>query len=146
PVDPPPELDPVDDIAPLVRPAELCAAADPPRQLEKVKCLEDHVVELEERQRLLAVEPQLHTLECQHSVDREMLADLAQELNIFEPVEPVGVVDHDRVAWTLAERQEMLEHAADAGNIRVDLLVGEELSALVLASGVSNFRRSAAHH
>ena len=39
---------------------------------------QDHVVEFEERQRLLAVEPLLDGIEAQHPVDREMLADVAQ--------------------------------------------------------------------
>src|SRR3712207_8827755 len=45
----------------------------PARQLQEVIGLEDHVVEFQEGERLLPVEPQLHALEAQHPVDREML-------------------------------------------------------------------------
>ena len=91
-----------------------------PRQLEEVVGLEDHVVEFEEGQRLLAVEPQLDAVEGQHPVDREMRADVAQERDVVERVEPVGIVDHDRVGRAVAEGQEALEHAPDRGDVGVD--------------------------
>ena len=53
-------------------------------QLAKIVSLEDHVVELEESQRLLALEPQLDRIERQHPVDREMRTYLAQQLDIAE--------------------------------------------------------------
>ena len=43
------ELDPVDDISPLVRPSHLQDAAEAPGQLDEIVGLEDHVVELDER-------------------------------------------------------------------------------------------------
>ena len=80
------ELDAVDDVAPLVGPAHLQTAIQPPRQLEEVVGLQDHVVEFEEGQRLLAVEPRLDALEAQHPVDAEVPADVAQEVEVVEPV------------------------------------------------------------
>ena len=121
-VDPAGELDAVDDIAPLVRAAELQPAAGAPRQLEEVVGLEDHVVEFEEGQRLLALEPEPDAVEGQHPVDREMRADVAQEGDVVERVEPVGIVDHDRVGRAVAEGQEALEDAADRGDVGVDRL------------------------
>ena len=53
------ELDAVDDVAPLVGAAHLQDAAIAPRQLDEVVGLQDHVVELDEGQLLLALEPEL---------------------------------------------------------------------------------------
>ena len=145
PIDAPRQLDPVDDIAPLVRSAELRPAAEAARQLQEVVRLEDHVVELEEGQRLLAVEPQAHAVEGQHAVDGEMTADVAQERDVFEPVEPIVIVDQDRVGRAVAERQEALEHAADRRDVCVDLLVGQQLARLVLARRIADLGRAAAH-
>jgi hypothetical protein len=47
-VDPAAKLDAVDDVAPLIRSAELEDAARAPRQLEEIIGLKDHVVEFEE--------------------------------------------------------------------------------------------------
>ena len=52
------EVDAVDDVAPLVGAAHLQAAAVALGELDEVVGLQDHVVEFEEGQRLLAVEPQ----------------------------------------------------------------------------------------
>ena len=78
------EIDAVDDVAPLVRAAHLQHAAVAPVQLDEIVGLQDHVVEFEERQLLLAVEPQLHRIEGQHAVDGEMPADVAQEIDVVE--------------------------------------------------------------
>src|SRR3546814_13585379 len=73
------------------------------REFAEVVGLENHVIEFEERQRLLAIEPQLDRIEAQHPVDREMLADRAQEGDVFERVEPSGIVEHHRIRWPAAE-------------------------------------------
>ena len=78
------EIDAVDDVAPLVGAAHLQAAAVAPVELDEIVGLQDHVVEFEERQRLLALEPQLDRIHRQHAVDREMPADIAQELDVVE--------------------------------------------------------------
>jgi len=145
PVDAAGELDPVDDIAPLVRPAELEPAGRAARQFQEIIGLEDHVVEFEEGERLLAVQPQLHRIEGQHPVDREMRPDLAQEGDIVERVEPVGIVGHDRVGRAVAEVEKPLEHAADRGDVGGDVLVGEQLAALVAAGRIADLGGAAAH-
>ncbi len=139
------KLDAADDIAPLVRAAHLHAAAAAPGQLEEVVGLQHHVVEFEEAQRLLALEPQLHAVEAQHAVDREMPAVLAQERDVLEPVEPQRVVGHDRVGRAVAERQEPVEDAADAGHVGGDLGVAQKLARLVLARGIADLGGAAAH-
>jgi hypothetical protein len=92
------EIDAVDDVAPLIGAAHLQHAAGALVELDEVVGLQDHVVEFEERQLLLAVEPHLHRVEAQHAVDREMPADVAQEVDVVERIEPVGVVGHQRIA------------------------------------------------
>src|SRR5690348_7439188 len=135
-MDPPAKLDAVEDVAPLVGPAELRWAADPAGQLEEVVGLEGHAVDFETGWWLLAVEPQLDAVEGQHPVDREMLPHLTQERDVFQRVEPVAIVDHDGVARAFAEGQESLEDPKDSGNVRVDLFMREELPALVLAARI----------
>eukprot|EP01136_Pigoraptor_vietnamica_P003491 Opistho-1_new@32805 len=145
PVDAARQLDPVDDVAPLIRSAHLQAAIGAARQLQEVIALEDHVVELEERQRLFAVEPQLDRIEAEHPVDREMPADVAQERDVFELVEPVGIVDHHRVGRAVAKGQELLEHGLDRGDVAGDDLVGHQLARFVLEARVADLAGAAAH-
>jgi hypothetical protein len=43
------------------------------------------------------LEPRAHRLLAQHHVDAEVLADVAQKVEIGVAVEPIVVVDHQRV-------------------------------------------------
>ena len=130
PVDAPRELHAVHDVAPLVGAAHLKAAIGAPRKLQKVVGLEDHVVELQEAQRLLAVETAAHAVEGQHPVDREVGAHVPQERDVAEGVEPVGVVDQKRVAGPVAEGEEAAERAPDAPLVGRDGVFGEQRSAI----------------
>src|SRR5690606_33857286 len=103
-----------DDVTPLVRAAHLQVTAIPPRQLDEVVGLQDHVIELDERQLLLALEPQPHRIHGQHAVDREVAADISQEVDVIERDEPLGVVDHDRIVSPRAEPQKAAEDLLDA--------------------------------
>src|SRR3546814_5178009 len=73
---------------------------------DEVVGLQDHVVEFEEAERLLALQPQLHGVEAEHAVDREMPAVVAQEVDILQLVDPVGIIGHHGIARSLAEPQE----------------------------------------
>ena len=139
------EIDAVDDIAPLVGAAHLQHAAVALVQLDEIVGLQDHVVEFEERQFLLAVEPQLHRIEGEHAVDREMPADVAQEIDVVERVQPVGIVGHDGVAAGILECQELGEDGADALEIFVDISSVRMRAALVLAGRIADARGAAAH-
>ena len=141
----PAELDAVDDVAPLIGAAHLQHAAVSPVELDEVVGLEDHVVEFQERQLLLAVEPQLDRFEAEHAVDRKMPAHLAQEIDVIERVEPVGIVGHDGVARAAAELQELVEHRADAAQVSGDHRLVEQFAAFVLAGGIADPRGAAAH-
>ena len=74
-----------------------------------------------------------------------MAADVAQEIDVVERVEPVGIVGHDGVAAGVFEFEELREDRADALEILVDHLVGENAAALVLAGRIADARRAAAH-
>src|SRR3546814_14447358 len=99
----------------------------------------------EERQRLLAIEPQLDRIEAQHPVDREMLADRAQEGDVFERVEPLGIVEHHRLRWPVAEGQEPFEDALDRADIGLDAVLRQQLACRVLEARVADLPGAAAH-
>ena len=115
------------------------------RQLEEVIALQDHVVEFEEGERLLAVEPQLHRVEAQHAVDGEVHAIVAQEVDVVQVVQPVGVVGHQRVRRAIAELQELGEGLADARQVGGDLFHRQHLARLVLERRVADLGGAAAH-
>src|SRR3546814_1325848 len=74
-----------------------------------------------------------------------MAAIFAQEGNVGEAVEPVRVVDHDGIGRPLTEGQIFLENASDAGDVGIDFRIGDELALRVLARGIADLRRAAAH-
>ena len=135
---------PHDDIAPLVRPAHLKRHAVAFMQRDEVIGLETHVVEFEERQLVLTLEAQLDGIHRQHAVDREMAADLAQEIDVVEAGEPLGIIGHDRIGLALAEVQEFRKGSPDPRLVGLDRLLREELAALILAGRIADPRRTAA--
>src|SRR3546814_19930882 len=72
------------------------------RQLAEIIGLEDHVIEFEEGQRLLALEPELDRIEGQHAVDGEVRADITQQIDIAELAQPFVIIDHYCVGWPVA--------------------------------------------
>src|SRR5690606_108640 len=68
-LDPPGQFDAIDDVAPLIGTAHLQATAVASGKLQEIVGLEDHVVELQEGERLLPLEAQLHRVEAQHAID-----------------------------------------------------------------------------
>src|SRR6266545_4284868 len=72
------ELQPRSDVAPLVRATHLELHAVGPVEVPEVGRLEEHVAELGVRQ--TALQPALDRVLGQHVRDREVLADVAQEL------------------------------------------------------------------
>ena len=141
----PAEIDAHDDVAPLVRAAHLQDAVLALVQLDEVVGLQDHVVEFEEAERLVALEAQLHRVHAEHAVDREVPADLAQHRDVEQGVEPVGIVDHDRVGRPVAELQVLREDLLDAQHVGADLLVGEQRARLVAERRVADLGGAAAH-
>ena len=100
----------------------------------KVVGLHDHVVELKEG------EPFFHTLlialGAQHIVDAEAGAHLAQQIDIVELQEPIGIIEHDRLV--LAKLDKALHLALEAFGIVGDILSGEHLSHIGATGGVTN--------
>ena len=114
-------------------------------QLDEIVGLQNHVVEFEERQLLVALEAHAHAVEGQHAVDREMAPDIAEELDVVELRQPLGVVDHQRIAAAIAEADEARERAPDAVLVPFDLIEGEQAPALVAAGRIADAGRAAAH-
>ena len=113
------------------------------RQLHEIIGLKDHVVEFKEGQRLLTVQSQLYRIECQHAVDGEMRADITQERNVFQLVQPVRIIDHDGVI--LAIGQNVLECPPDTGDIACYVIIRQHLAGFVLAARIADFRGAATH-
>ena len=113
-------------------------------ELEEVVGLEELVVELEERERDLSVEAIAVGLDRDHSVDREVTADIAEKLDVVEPAQPVAVVEEERVVLLagvpVEERPELAKDRLAVGG---DLLRGEDLAHLGLARGIADHRRAA---
>ena len=91
---PPAKIEAVDDIAPLIRAAHLQRAAMQAVQFDEIIGLQTHVIEFEEGQFLVALEAHLDRVHRQHAIDREMLADIAQKLDIIELRQPLRVIWH----------------------------------------------------
>jgi hypothetical protein len=108
----PAEVDAVDDVAPLVGAAHLQRAAVAAGELDEVVGLQDHVVELEEGQLVLALEPELDRVHRQHAIDREVAADLAQEVDVVERRQPFGIVGHQAAGRCVAEVEKARERPA----------------------------------
>ena len=89
------QADPGDDVAPLVGAADLQRAAVPPVQFDVVVGLQQHVAELGVGD-AVAVQPPPDGVAIQHHVDREVLAEIAQELDRRHRARPLEVVGDDR--------------------------------------------------
>jgi hypothetical protein len=104
-----------------------------------------HVVEFEEGQRLVAIQAHAHRIHGQHAVDREMPPDVAQERDVAQFVEPVGVVDHQRRFLAAREIEEGREIGADPREVFRDGRVGQQFPRFVPARRVADPGRAAAH-
>ena len=135
------QLRPHDDVPPLVRPSHLQHRAVAPVQFEKVVGLQQHVVEFEEAQRLLPFQAQAHAVHGQHAVDAEMPADIAQEGDVAQPIQPFGIVEHQRAG---VEIQQRLEGPADADLVGLDDLIRQQLPGIILAGGIAHLGGAAA--
>ena len=124
--------------------AHLHHAVMAPRELDEVVGLENHVVEFQEGQRLFALEPELDAIEGQHPVDGEVRAVIPEQGNVVELVQPFGVVGHDGAGGAAVETQIFLERAANAQLVLLDLFVGEDPAAFILAAGIADLGGAAA--
>ena len=127
-------------IAPLVVAAELHIAAVVLEHIVEIVALHDHVVELQEAQALLHA--LLIALGPQHIVDGEAGAHLTQQIHVIQLQQPVGVVEHDGLAFT--ELDKALHLALKALGVVVDILLGEHLPHIGAAGGVTDHGGAAA--
>ena len=74
-----------------------------------------------------------------------MAADVAQKIDVVELVEPIGIVAHDGIAAGVLEFQEFRKDRADALEIFVDRLIGENAPCLILARRIADAGRAATH-
>ena len=127
-------------IAPLVIAAELHVAAVMLEHVVEVVALHDHVVELEEGQALLHA--LLIALGAQHVVDGEAGAHVAQQFDVVQIQQPVGVVQHQSLA--VGEVDELLHLLLEAGGVVGDVLLGQHLAHIGAAGGVADHGGAAA--
>ena len=134
------ELRTAEHVRPLVVAAELHVAAVVLEHIVEVIALHDHVVELQEAQALFHA--LLVALSTQHIVHGEARADLAQELNVVERLEPLGIVEHERLA--VREVNEALHLTLETLGIVLDGLLSKHLAHIGAAGGVADERRAVA--
>ena len=138
PLHPPDQVDAGQNVGPLVVAAELQQAAVPALQLQIVVGLQQEVVELQKAQS--GVEPPAVGLEAQHAVHREVAPDLAQEVEVAEFGEPVGVV-HDDGALQVDEAADLAPHQLGVARHRLHRQQGAHV---VPVGGVADARGAAA--
>mmetsp|Transcript_18251 Transcript_18251/g.28865 ORF Transcript_18251/g.28865 Transcript_18251/m.28865 type:complete len:278 (+) Transcript_18251:94-927(+) len=80
------QVDAVDDIAPLIRTTHLQDTVIAAVKLHEIIGLQDHIVEFEKAKRLFAVQPGFDAFKAEHPVDREMPPNVAQEIEVVQPV------------------------------------------------------------
>ena len=101
-----------DQVAPLVAAADLHGAAVAPVELEEVHGLQQLVAELGVAD-AARFQPGLHRLPVQHPVDREVLADVAQEVEHGHRPGPVQVAHDQRARLARVEVEEPGHFTAD---------------------------------
>ena len=114
-------------------------------KLKKVIGLEERVIELQESVGLLVLQTAGNGVLFHHRVDGEELSDVAQELDIADLVEPVGIVDHDGIRRAIAESQEGFERFADAFDILRNRFLSKNWARFLLVGRVTDFGGAAAH-
>lgn len=131
------------DVAPLVGAADLQLAALLAPQPVEVVGLQQHVAELGVRQPGFALEPRAHAVLRDHHVDREVLADLAQEVEVVERHGPVGVV-HQFCRIRAVEVQQLRELGLDRRDVVFELFPGQQVALGRLAGGIADHPGGAA--
>ncbi len=111
--------------------------------MQKVVGLEELVVELQKVQPSLAVVASPVTLSSQHAIDAKMPANVPQKLQIVERPEPVGVVEHQRLAGR--EIQKVGHLLLQVDQVGIDPFHRQKPAHFILVGGIANHARSAAH-
>jgi hypothetical protein len=93
---------------------------------------------------VLAFEARAHRVLGHHVIDRQVLADVAQELEEADAACPVGVVDDHGASGAAPEVQETRELRPDTGEVLRDLVVAEQVALDALARRIADHARGAA--
>ena len=139
----PHHVDPRGDVPPLIAPAHLQFDAVSVVQMPEVVRLQEHVAELGVREADLAGQAGLHRVLGEHLTDRDVLADIAKELQHRHRCRPLGVVDQGRRVALRAEVQEALQLRLDRGDVVVEFLACEQVALLGAAARVAHHAGSA---
>ena len=133
------------DVAPLVGTAELDFAVHGLVEVQKVVALHELVGEFGERHAVaLAVETLLDRILGHHIIDRNALADVADEIEERKLLHPVVVVDHDGGVGSVGlEIEQFGQLALDGLLVVTQRLLVEQVALLRLARGVADHARSA---
>ena len=144
-IDAPCQINPRDDIAPLIGAAHLQHTAIAAAQFHKVVSLQNGIVEFQKTHRLFAIKPQFHAIHGEHTVDRKMHAVIAQKRNIFELIEPFRVIDHDGIARAIAEFKVFFKNLTNAVFILLNIMIRKQRPLGVFARWIADFCGAAAH-
>ena len=106
--------------------------------------LQQHVAELRERDAVLARDAAAHRLLGEHVVDRDVLADVAQELDHADRLGPVAVVDQPCLAGPGLEVEEGRELRLDGTRVAVERVAVEEVALLAAPAGIADHARGPA--
>ena len=134
------ELRAAQHVGPLIVAAELHVAVVGLEEVVEIVGLHDHVVELQEAEALLHA--LLVALRPEHVVHGETGPHVPQQVYVVQVQQPVGVVDH--LGLALAELDEPLHLALEAGGVVVDVLPGEHFPHIGAAGGVADHGGAAA--
>ena len=143
-LDAPDQVDARHDVPELVAPAKLDRASLVAEQVQEVVRLQDHVAELGVADPLLAaLEARRDRVARDHLVHTEVLADVAQHVEVRHAAQPIDIVD-DLGRARPREVEEAVEDPLLAADIVLDHLAGLQLPLGALAARVADQARAAA--
>jgi len=124
----PNELDPGNDVAPLVAASGLQLHVVGLVEVAEVVGLQQHVAELGVTDAVLALDAAAHRVLRRHLVHREVLADVTEKLQHRDRRSPVGVVDQGGLERAGLEVQQFDELALDAFDVAAQGLGVEQIA------------------
>ena len=136
----PDQIDATDDVAPLIGTTDLDLAAEVVVEPQVVVGLQQHVRELRERDPVLAVDPLAHALAGEHLVDRDVLADVAEELEQRHRLGPVAVVD-EHAACRVVELDDSADLLLDRRHVVIERGVVEQVALLGPSARIADHAR-----
>ena len=124
------QIDSGRDVPPLIGTAHLQFDAVVVVQMSKVVGLQQHVAELGERDAMLTIEAGSHRLLGDHLIHRDVLADVAEEVQQWNARRPGRIVDQRGRIGTAFEVEQPLQLRLDAGEVALECLAVEQVAFL----------------